>query len=138
MRNHIEGQEKILAESGSARGFKPVGYSKGNSIYSDGEHPFTYDGQPIQVLDIVDSNTGYSNSAVARSDYRHTSNSTVMSGDIPAMNGAAGFHLDKVLKQNGTDNGIMGAVDKQQLYLTPYGAKAILNALDNQCHQQTM
>lgn len=57
MRNHIEGQEKILAESGSARGFKPVGYSKGNSIYSDGEHPFTYDGQPIQVLDIVDSNT---------------------------------------------------------------------------------
>lgn len=139
LRNHIEGQEKILAESGSARGFKPVGYSKGNSIYSDGEHPFTYDGQPIQVLDIVDSNTGYSNSAVARSDYRHTSsNSTVMSGDIPAMNGAAGFHLDKVLKQNGTDNGIMGAVDKQQLYLTPYGAKAILNALDNQCHQQTM
>ena len=47
-------------------------------------------------------------------------------------------HLDKVLKQNGTGNGIMGAVDKQQLYLTPYGAKAILNALDNQCHQQTM
>ena len=29
LRNHIEGQEKILAESGSARGFKPVGYSKG-------------------------------------------------------------------------------------------------------------
>ena len=54
LRNHIEGQEKILAESGSARGFKPVGYSKGNSIYSDGEHPFTYDGQPIQVLDIVE------------------------------------------------------------------------------------
>ena len=130
LRNHIEGQEKILAESGSARGFKPVGYSKGNSIYSDGEHPFTYDGQPIQVLDIVDSNTGYSNSAVARSDYRHTSsNSTVMSGDIPAMNGAAGFHLDKVLKQNGTDNGIMGAVDKQQLYLTPYGAKSYIERL---------
>ena len=130
LRNHIEGQEKMLAESGSARGFKPVGYSKGNSIYSDGEHPFTYDGQPIQVLDIVDSNTGYSNSAVARSDYRHTSsNSTVMSGDIPAMNGAAGFHLDKVLKQNGTGNGIMGAVDKQQLYLTPYGAKSYIERL---------
>ena len=130
LRNHIEGQEKILAESGSARGFKPVGYSKGNSIYSDGEHPFTYDGQPIQVLDIVDSNTGYSNSVIARSDYRHTSsNSTVMSGDIPAMNGAAGFHLDKVLKQNGTGNGIMGAVDKQQLYLTPYGAKSYIERL---------
>lgn len=130
LRNHIEGQEKMLAESGSARGFKPVGYSKGNSIYSDGEHPFTYDGQPIQVLDIVDSNTGYSNSAVARSDYRHTSsNSTVISGDIPAMNGAAGFHLDKILKQNGTDNGIMGAIDKQQLYLTPYGAKSYIERL---------
>ncbi|MCI2922121.1 hyperosmolarity resistance protein Ebh, partial [Staphylococcus hominis] len=130
LRNHIEGQEKILAESGSARGFKPVGYSKGNSIYSDEEHPFTYDGQPIQVLDIVDSNTGYSNSAVARSDYRHTSsNSTVISGDIPAMNGAAGFHLDKILKQNGTDNGIMGAIDKQQLYLTPYGAKSYIERL---------
>ena len=136
MRNHIEGQEKILAESGSARGFKPVGYSKGNSIYSDGEHPFTYDGQPIQVLDIVDSNTGYSNSLHAVTIDIQAA--TVMSGDIPAMNGAAGFHLDKVLKQNGTGNGIMGAVDKQQLYLTPYGAKAILNVLDNQCHQQTM
>ena len=52
-----------------------------------------------------------------------------MSGDIPAMNGAAGFHLDKVLKQNGTDNGIMGAVDKQQLYLTPYGAKSYIERL---------
>jgi hypothetical protein len=47
---------------------------------------------------------------------------------IPFMNGAAGFHLDKVLKQNGTDNGIMGAVDKQQLYLTPYGAMSIVTA----------
>ena len=130
LRNHIEGQEKSLAEAGAAHGYKPVGYSKGNAIYSDGERPFTYDVQPIQVLDLVDSNNGYGNTSITGSDYRHTSsNSTVVSGDVTSMNGAAGFHLDKVLKQNGTANGIMGAINRQQLYLAPFGARSYIQRL---------
>ncbi|MEJ7262614.1 hypothetical protein WL226_12440, partial [Staphylococcus epidermidis] len=85
----------------------------------DRQRSFTKDGQLIQVLDLVQTGTGFGNAVVNHSNIVYNqSNSQVVNGEVPAANGAAAFQLEKVIKSNYVSEGIMGVVYKTHLFLT--------------------
>ena len=45
------------------------------------------------------------------------------------FNGASAFNIDKVVKANAANNGIMGVIYKAQLYLAPYSPKGYIEKI---------
>ncbi|WP_239661790.1 hyperosmolarity resistance protein Ebh [Staphylococcus capitis] len=127
LRNDISGDDKALAIAGGTPKYKTTGFStKLNTL--DNLRFYTKDGQVIQVLDLVQASTGIENAEVSHSNSIYNErNSQVSSGEVPAANGAQAFNVDKVIKANGSNNGVMGVIYKAQLVLTPYGAKQYID-----------
>ena len=75
-----------------APSYKPNGYS--SQINSDDrQRSFTKDGQLIQVLDLVQTGTGFGNAVVNHSNIVYNqSNSQVVNGEVPAANGQLLFN----------------------------------------------
>lgn len=136
LRNNIAGNEKAQAEAGGRPNFRTTGYSQLNPT-TDGQRQFTLNGQVIQVLDIINPSNGYGGQPVTNSNVRaNNSNSTVVSVNVSAANGAGAFTLDHVVKNNGTRNAA-DAVYKAQLYLTPYGPKQYVEHLNQNTSNTT-
>ncbi|MBO2783150.1 hyperosmolarity resistance protein Ebh, partial [Staphylococcus aureus] len=129
LRNNIAGNEKAQAEAGGRPNYKSSGYSQSNPT-TDGQRQFTLNGQVIQVLDIINPSNGFGGQPVTNSNVRaNHSNSTVVSVNEPAANGAGAFTIDHVVKSNSTHNAA-DAVYKAQLYLSPYGPKQYVEHLN--------
>ncbi len=129
LRNNIAGNEKVQAEAGGRPNYKSSGYSQSNPT-TDGQRQFTLNGQVIQVLDIINPSNGFGGQPVTNSNVRaNHSNSTVVSVNEPAANGAGAFTIDHVVKSNSTHNAA-DAVYKAQLYLSPYGPKQYVEHLN--------
>lgn len=123
IRTNLFGEEKLLAER-SANGYSKTG------IRNDGEKSYLLNSKPIQVLDLVDPVNGYGARNVSHSNIVYNErNSSIVNGEIPSANGAAKFNLNKVVKANSSNNGVMGAVYQSQLYLAPYSAKSYIERL---------
>ncbi|CAC5797473.1 cell wall associated fibronectin-binding protein [Staphylococcus aureus] len=129
LRNNIAGNEKTQAEAGGRPNYRPTGYSQANAS-SDGQRQYTLNGQVIQVLDIINPTNGFGGQTITNSNVRaNHSNSTVVSVNEPAANGAGAFTIDHVVKNNTTHNAA-DAVYKAQLYLSPYGPKQYVEHLN--------
>lgn len=129
LRNNIAGNEKAQAEAGGRPNYKSSGYSQSNPT-TDGQRQFTLNGQVIQVLDIINPSNGFGGQPVTNSNVRaNHSNSTVVSVNEPAANGAGAFTIDHVVKSNSTHNAA-DVVYKAQLYLSPYGPKQYVEHLN--------
>lgn len=129
LRNNITGNEKELAIVGGTPSHKDSGYSTKVDKLANLRY-YTKDNEIIQVLDLVQSSTGTENAEVSHSNSSYNErNSQVTTGEVPAANDAQAFQLDKVIKANGSGNGVMGAVYKAQLFLTPYGAKQYIDII---------
>lgn len=129
LRNNIAGNEKAQAEAGGRPNYKTTGYSQSNPT-SDGQRQFTLNGQVIQIMDIINPSNGFGGQPVTNSNVRaNHSNSTVVSVNESAANGAGAFTIDHVVKNNSTHNAA-DAVYKAQLYLSPYGAKQYVEHLN--------
>lgn len=129
LRNNIAGNEKAQAEAGGRPNYKTTGYSQSNPT-SDGQRQFTLNGQVIQIMDIINPSNGFGGQPVTNSNVRaNHSNSTVVSVNESAANGAGAFTIDHVVKNNSTHNAA-DAVYKAQLYLSPYGPKQYVEHLN--------
>lgn len=129
LRNNIAGNEKTQAEAGGRPNYRTTGYSQANAS-SDGQRQYTLNGQVIQVLDIINPTNGFGGQTITNSNVRaNHSNSTVVSVNEPAANGAGAFTIDHVVKNNTTHNAA-DAVYKAQLYLSPYGPKQYVEHLN--------
>lgn len=129
LRNNIAGNEKAQAEAGGRPNYKTTGYSQSNPT-SDGQRQFTLNGQVIQIMDIINPSNGFGGQPVTNSNVRAKhSNSTVVSVNESAANGAGAFTIDHVVKNNSTHNAA-DAVYKAQLYLSPYGPKQYVEHLN--------
>lgn len=105
------------------------GYSQ-TDIRDDGQRSYLFNSKPIQVLDIVDPANGFGGREVNHSNIAYNErNSSIVDGQVPSANNAAAFDVNKVVKANGSDNGVMGVIYKAQLYLTPYNAKTYIEKL---------
>ncbi len=123
LRSNINSNEKQLAERGSN------GYSK-SIIRDDGEKSYLLNSNPIQVLDLVEPDNGYGGRQVSHSNVIYNEkNSSIVNGQVPEANGASAFNIDKVVKANAANNGIMGVIYKAQLYLAPYSPKGYIEKL---------
>ena len=123
LRSNINSNEKQLAERGAN------GYSK-SIIRDDGERSYLLNSNPIQVLDLVEPENGYGGRQVSHSNVVYNEkNSTIVNGQVPEANGASAFNIDKVVKANAANNGIMGVIYKAQLYLAPYSPKGYIEKL---------
>ena len=97
LRNNIAGNEKTQAEAGGRPNYRPTGYSQANAS-SDGQRQYTLNGQVIQVLDIINPTNGFGGQTITNSNVRaNHSNSTVVSVNEPAANGAGAFTIDHVV-----------------------------------------
>ncbi|MEQ6102251.1 hyperosmolarity resistance protein Ebh [Staphylococcus saccharolyticus] len=120
LRSNISSNEKQLAERSAN------GYSK-SAIRDDGEKSYLLNSNPIQVLDIVEPTNGYGGRLVYHSNVIYNErNSSVINAQIPDANGAAAFNINKVVKANAANNGV---IYKAQLYLTPYNPKGYIKKL---------
>lgn len=129
LRNNIAGNEKAQAEAGGRPNYKTTGYSQSNPT-SDGQRQFTLNGQVIQIMDIINPSNGFGGQPVTNSNVlANHSNSTVVSVNESAANGAGAFTIDHVVKNNSTHNAA-DAVYKAQLYLSPYGPKQYVEHLN--------
>lgn len=129
LRNNIAGNEKAQAEAGGRPNYKTTGYSQSNPT-SDGQRQFTLNGQVIQIMDIINPSNGFGGQPVTNSNVRaNHNNSTVVSVNESAANGAGAFTIDHVVKNNSTHNAA-DAVYKAQLYLSPYGPKQYVEHLN--------
>lgn len=98
LRNNIAGNEKAQAEAGGRPNYKTTGYSQSNPT-SDGQRQFTLNGQVIQIMDIINPSNGFGGQPVTNSNVRaNHSNSTVVSVNESAANGAGAFTIDHVVK----------------------------------------
>lgn len=123
IRTNLTGEEKQLAER------RMNGYSQ-TDIRDDGQRSYLFNSKPIQVLDIVDPANGFGGREVNHSNIAYNErNSSIVDGQVPSANNAAAFDVNKVVKANGSDNGVMGVIYKAQLYLTPYNAKTYIEKL---------
>ncbi|MBM0766156.1 hyperosmolarity resistance protein Ebh, partial [Staphylococcus epidermidis] len=123
LRSNINSNEKQLAERGAN------GYSK-SIIRDDGEKSYLLNSNPIQVLDLVEPDNGYGGRQVSHSNVIYNEkNSSIVNGQVPEANGASAFNIDKVVKANAANNGIMGVIYKAQLYLAPYSPKGYIEKL---------
>lgn len=129
LRSDIFGNEKSLAIAGGEPTYKSSGYStKENKL--DNLRFYTKNGEIIQVLDLVQSTTGAENAEVSNSNHVYNdSNSQLINGEVPSSNGASAFQVEKVIKPNNNNNGVMNAIYKAQLVLTPYGAKQYIERI---------
>ena len=92
---------------------------------TDGQRQFTLNGQVIQVLDIINPSNGFGGQPVTNSNVRaNHSNSTVVSVNEPAANGAGAFTIDHVVKSNSTHNAA-DAVYKSTVILIAIWTKTI-------------
>lgn len=136
LRNNINGNEKVQAEAGGRPNYKTTGYSQSNPS-SDGQRQYTYNGQVIQVLDIVNPTNGYGGQTVTNSNvHSNHSNATVVNVNEPAANGASTFTINHVLKNNSTHNA-QDSVYKAQLYLSPYSPKVYMEHLNTNLANNT-
>lgn len=136
LRNNINGNEKAQAEAGGRPQYKSTGYSQSNPS-SDGQRQYTYNGQVVQVLDIVNPTNGNSGQSVTNSNiHSNHSNATVVNVNEPAANGASAFTINHVLKNNSTHNA-QDAVYKAQLYLSPYSPKVYMEHLNSNLANNT-
>ncbi|HDD6776176.1 TPA: hyperosmolarity resistance protein Ebh, partial [Staphylococcus aureus] len=136
LRTDINGSEKLQAEAGGRTSNRTTGYSQSNPT-SDGQRQYTFNGQVIQVLDIVNPTNGYGGQTITNSNVRANSgNSTIVNVELPAANGASGFTIEHVVKNNSTRN-IQDAVYKAQLYLTPYSPKVYSEHLNTDLANNT-
>ncbi len=130
LRTNIAGTEKEAAEAGGRPTYSTTGYSL-TSPQGDGQRFYTLDDQPIQVLDIVTTNTGIGGQTITYSNLSNNShNSTLMSVNKPAINGAGAFTIDKVIKNNTISN-VHNAIYRAQLYLAPTGPKPYIENLNS-------
>ncbi|MFG6257648.1 hypothetical protein ACF7UE_12635, partial [Staphylococcus epidermidis] len=82
------------------------------------------------VLDLVEPDNGYGGRQVSHSNVIYNEkNSSIVNGQVPEANGASAFNIDKVVKANAANNGIMGVIYKAQLYLAPYSPKGYIEKL---------
>lgn len=130
LRTNIAGTEKEAAEAGGRPTYSTTGYSL-TSPQGDGQRFYTLDDQPIQVLDIVTTNTGIGGQTITYSNLSNNShNSTLMNVNKPAINGAGAFTIDKVIKNNTISN-VHNAIYRAQLYLAPTGPKPYIENLNS-------
>ncbi|WP_415918637.1 hyperosmolarity resistance protein Ebh [Staphylococcus warneri] len=136
LRSNIRGTEKFLAEAGGNPNYKTTGYSE-MPPKSDGQREYTYNGQVIQVLDLVDTVRGYGGQNVTASNLSsNRSNSTVTYVTKQPINGAPGFTIRNVIKNNTISN-VNNAVYRAQLFLTPYAPDPYLRHLNSNMRDTT-
>ncbi|WP_435056198.1 hyperosmolarity resistance protein Ebh [Staphylococcus pasteuri] len=135
LRTNIVGTEKEAAEAGR-RASNTTGYSL-STPKTDGQSLYTLDGQVIQVLDIVTTNTGIGGQTITYSNLSNNSqNSTLVNVDKPAINGAGAFTIDKVIKNNTISNA-HHSIYRAQLYLSPTGPKPYIEYLRSNMDRTT-
>ena len=129
LRTNIIGTEKALAEAGGTPNYNSVGYSL-TAPDAAGQREFTYNGKIIQALDLVETSRGYGGQPIKYSNLSsNTTNSSLTNVNESARNGVPAFTIDHVIKNN-TITGNNSPVYRAQLFLSPYGPPAYLQAIN--------
>ncbi|WP_438827666.1 hyperosmolarity resistance protein Ebh [Staphylococcus warneri] len=130
LRTNIRGTEKALAEAGGTPNYNPVGYSL-TAPDAGGQREFTYNGKIIQALDLVETSRGYGGQPISYSNLSsNKTNSSLTNVNESARNGVPAFTIDHVIKNN-TITGNNSPVYRAQLFLSPYGPPAYLQAINS-------
>ena len=130
LRTNIIGTEKALAEAGGTPNYNSVGYSL-TAPDAAGQREFTYNGKIIQALDLVETSRGYGGQPIKYSNLSsNTTNSSLTNVNESARNGVPAFTIDHVIKNN-TITGNNSPVYRAQLFLSPYGPPAYLQAINS-------
>ncbi len=130
LRTNIRGTEKALAEAGGTPNYNPVGYSL-TAPDAGGQREFTYNGKIIQALDLVETSRGYGGQPITYSNLSsNKTNSSLTNVNESARNGVPAFTIDHVIKNN-TITGNNSPVYRAQLFLSPYGPPAYLQAINS-------
>lgn len=130
LRTNIRGTEKALAEAGGTPSYNSVGYSL-TAPDAAGQREFTYNGKIIQALDLVETSHGYGGQPITYSNLSsNKTNSSLTNVNESAKNGVPAFTIDHVIKNN-TITGNNSPVYRAQLFLSPYGPPAYLQAINS-------
>ena len=119
-----------MAEAGGTPNYNPVGYSL-TAPDAGGQREFTYNGKIIQALDLVETSRGYGGQPITYSNLSsNKTNSSLTNVNESARNGVPAFTIDHVIKNN-TITGNNSPVYRAQLFLSPYGPPAYLQAINS-------